>query len=900
MAGDSSSNARLPLDVLRRIDELCDGFEAALRAGRRIDPVSLVNEVVEAARGGLIYNLLSLDLEYADPGREAQVISTWLRLFPGYRDVIEKRGAKCEQSTGAVPPASPAGEVTVTAPNPVCDSTLVPEETGIGGPFAPPQSDDTYQLAAAPRQKFGDYELLEEIARGGMGVVYRARQLSLNRIVALKMILAGQLASKMDVERFYSEARAAGDLQHPNIVVIHEVGQHDGQHFFSMDYVDGPSLADKLVEGTWPPREAARLVRQIARAIHYAHTRGIIHRDLKPRNVLLTAEGQPRITDFGLAKRLHGTSGLTASGQILGTPSFMSPEQAQGKVRGVGPRSDVYSLGAMLYWLLTGRPPFSGRDAIEVLKRVIEREPTPPRRLKPQLDKDLETITLTCLQKDPAERYSSARELADDLNRFLKHEPIHSRPVGQSEKLWRWCRRKPLVASLMAAIGLLVVLLLVTGSVAWALWPKVLSKRIPDQSIYADHIRDAQRALERSNVAAAQRCLDACRGELRGWEFGYLQGLASKPAPAAMQGPGILQLDESVPPAADAHLTKSKHGFMHSATSVAFTPDTMRIAGAGDGLLKVWDALSGKEALELHDISRVAFSPDVRRIVGVAGGRLTVWDLETKRELIQLEWPTSAILGRPNAIWDAENRDWVSPPLAARPVPSPDREAVLLGRMPTWICSAYSPNGKRVAMGSSDRLLRVWDAENGRQTLTLMWHGDTVSCIAYSPDSKWIVSGSSDKTLKVWDVATDPGSLTLNPGAAFQSVRTRERLSLSGHQGTVCGVAFSPDGKRIVSASADKTLKVWDAATGRETLTIEGHLDAVQSVAFSPDGSRIVSGSADGEIRVWDAEVGVGMLTLSTDAGGIRSLAFSRDGKRIVSGSANGTLRIWDASRGTQ
>jgi serine/threonine protein kinase len=479
MAGDSSSNARLPLDVLRRIDELCDGFEAALRAGRRIDPATLVNEVTEAARGDLIRHLLSLDLDYANPGREAQVISTWLRLFPGYRQVIEKLAAKRKQSTGTVPPASPAGGVTVTAPNPVCESTLVPEETGIGAPGAPPQSDDTYRLAAAPRQKFGDYELLEEIARGGMGVVYRARQLRLNRIVALKMILAGNLASATDVERFYSEARAAGDLQHPNIVVIHEVGQHDGQHFFSMDYVDGPSLADKLVEGTWPPRDAARLVRQIARAIHYAHTRGIIHRDLKPRNVLLTAEGQPRITDFGLAKRLHGTSGLTASGQILGTPSFMSPEQAQGKVRGVGPRSDVYSLGAILYWLLTGRPPFSGRDAIEVLKRVIEREPTSPRRLNRQLDKDLETITLKCLQKDPAERYSSARELADDLNRFLKNEPIHSRPVGRSEKLWRWCRRKPLVASLMAAVGLLVILLLLTGSVVYSLWPKTIVKQIP-------------------------------------------------------------------------------------------------------------------------------------------------------------------------------------------------------------------------------------------------------------------------------------------------------------------------------------------------------------------------------------------------------------------------------------
>ena len=596
MARDSSSNSGIPLDAVRRIDELCDGFEAALRAGRRIDPATLVNEVTEAARGDLIRNLLSLDLEYADPAAGAEVISTWLRRFPGYRDVIEKLAAKRKPASGAVPPKSPAGEVTVTAPNPVCESTLVPEETRIGAPAVGPEHDDTYRLAAAPTQKFGDYELLEEIARGGMGVVYRARQVSLNRIVVLKMILAGNLASATDVERFYSEARAAGDLQHPNIVVIHEVGQHDGQHFFSMDYVDGPSLADTRVDGTWPPREAARLVRQIARAIHYAHTRGIIHRDLKPRNVLLTPDGQPRVTDFGLAKRLHGTSGLTASGQILGTPSFMSPEQARGKVRGVGPRSDVYSLGAILYSLLTGRAPFSGSNPIEVIKRVIERDPTPPRRLKPQLDKDLETITLKCLQKDPDERYSSARELAEDLGRFLKNEPIRARPAGRSEKLWRWCRRKPLVASLIAATGLLLVLLLVTLSIAWALWPKLLSKRIPEQSIDADHIRDAQRALERGNFAAAQKFLNACRGDLRGWEFDYLQSLTAKAASGAAQGPRILRLDESVPPAPDAHLTKSKPGLMHAVTSVAFTSDTKRIAGASDdGILKVWDASSGKE-----------------------------------------------------------------------------------------------------------------------------------------------------------------------------------------------------------------------------------------------------------------------------------------------------------------
>ncbi len=295
------------------------------------------------------------------------------------------------------------------------DPTLAPRTTNSGG--------------AAPGARvryFGDYEILDEIARGGMGVVYKARQVSLDRVVALKMILAGQLALERDVKRFYSEAEAAATLDHPNIVPIFEVGQHEGQHYFTVGYVDGPSLAAKLEPAGWEPRQAARLLRQIAEAVQYAHARGIIHRDLKPPNVLVGTDGVPRITDFGLAKRVQKDSDLTATGQILGTPSYMSPEQAAGKTREVGPLTDVYSLGAILYALLTGRPPFSGRDVLTTISQVMSQEPTSPRQFNPRVDKDMETITLKCLQKDPAQRYSSARELADDLDRFLKYEPIRA------------------------------------------------------------------------------------------------------------------------------------------------------------------------------------------------------------------------------------------------------------------------------------------------------------------------------------------------------------------------------------------------------------------------------------------------------------------------------------------
>lgn len=306
-------------------------------------------------------------------------------------------------------------------------------------------------------KSFGDYEVLSEIARGGMGVVYRARQTRLNRVVAVKMILQGQLASDGDIQRFYSEAEAAARLEHPGIVPIYEVGEHDGQHYFSMGFVDGESLADRVRRGPLAAREAASLVRDVAEAIEYAHQHGIVHRDLKPGNILLTRDGYPRVTDFGLAKAIEHDSGLTASGQVLGTPSYMPPEQAAGRIRDVGPLSDLYSLGAVLYCLLVGRPPFQGVTVMETLKHVVESPPVSPRMLNPSVDRDLETICLKCLEKTPEDRLASAGELAEELRRYLAGEPIRSRPVNAATRLWRWCKRKPLAAALVAAVVVLGV-----------------------------------------------------------------------------------------------------------------------------------------------------------------------------------------------------------------------------------------------------------------------------------------------------------------------------------------------------------------------------------------------------------------------------------------------------------
>jgi len=360
---------------------------------------------------------------------------------------------------------------------------------------------------------FGDYELLEEIARGGMGVVHKARQVSLNRIVALKMILTGQLAGEDDVKRFHAEAEAAANLDHPGIVPIFEVGCHAGQHYFSMGYVEGQSLAEPLRDGPLAPRQAAELVRQVAEAVQYAHDHGVIHRDLKPANVLLHKdeggrmkdeggrmkdeggrrkdeggrmkneggrmknEGQssakssssfiphpsslqhpssfqPRITDFGLAKQVEADSNLTASGQVLGTPSFMPPEQASGKLDQVGPQSDVYALGAILYACLTGRPPFQAASPVDTLMQVMDQEPAAPRQLNHGVPRDLDTICLKCLEKEPRRRYASAQALADDLGRYLQGEPIDARPPGPIGRVNRWARRRPALAITIAALTL--------------------------------------------------------------------------------------------------------------------------------------------------------------------------------------------------------------------------------------------------------------------------------------------------------------------------------------------------------------------------------------------------------------------------------------------------------------
>ncbi len=437
--------------VLPRLDIICDAFRFQWMTGRRPRIEEYLSDPKEPQRSDLLAQLIDIDREFRRRVGEQPALQDYTNRFPGYTGSLRKLSDNGNQETvnpTLDPLVSTIGPVGNPA-NGVLEATANLNET----PAA--RVEDTLAVASlsaspAAMGKFGDYELLEKIAQGGMGVVYKARQAGLNRLVALKMILAGQFANDDAIRRFYGEAEAAAKLKHPNIVRIHDVGEHDGQHYFSMDYLEGESLADLVRQNPLTNRDAATYTKQIADAMQYAHEQGILHRDLKPANVLLDHNGAACITDFGLAKLMHAESDLTATGQVLGTPSYMPPEQAAGNTSAIDARSDVYSIGAILYCSLTGRGPFNAATIVETVRQVIDCEPVVPRQINPSISRDLETICLKCLEKQPQRRYASARELSQELGRFLNGQPIHARPVSRTERLVKWMRRRPATAGLIA------------------------------------------------------------------------------------------------------------------------------------------------------------------------------------------------------------------------------------------------------------------------------------------------------------------------------------------------------------------------------------------------------------------------------------------------------------------
>jgi WD40 repeat protein len=757
---------------------------------------------------------LSPTIRIDPPGSERAHATAWSE-SEGQPTVKVPTACAVEQPATLPPPGDPSATVLHFSPG--RDAPRPPQER--------------------PIPVINGYEVLGELGRGGMGVVYRARQVRLNRPCVLKMILAGVHADPVSVVRFLSEAEAVARLQHANIVQIHHIGEADGLPYFELEYVDGGSL-DKQLDGTpWAPRRAAQLVASLACGIAEAHRLGIVHRDLKPGNVLVARDGTAKITDFGLAKSLHSESGLTRSDSIMGSPSYMAPEQAASDTKLVGPLTDIYALGAILYELLTGRPPFRGATILATLEQMQTMEPVPPRRLVPGLPRDIETIALKCLRKDPAKRYISAAALADDLQRFLAGEPVVARPVGAWERAVRWARRRPALAAVGAGFVAAVAGLLGLGAWSYHRIEEARDKAVADSYMAILGETRASRLAQRPNWRAVTRknlmhlaALDTPRRD-----FSELRS-------EAVAGVGWL----------DVRLASRFPGHDYFVYDLDFSPDGQTLASAGfDGKICLWNLKAGTLARTLRDPNKETAGPwsegapmPAARFRPATGSTTSYLAYTTRGRSVQtVGWPSSAAFDTLTA--GAQPRD------------------LAFDRGGATLAVSWSDGNVRVHDGATGALRRVVDC--GTRTSREFYRR-----IALAPAGNILATEGPDHTVQVHDITSD----------------APPRL-IGRQRGTIRGFAFSPDGRILASASEDRSAKLWDVENGHELMTLQGHTSKVVCLAFSPDGHLIATAGDDGTLRLWDAQTGRPLMVLEPEVGNLQAIVFSPDGRRLAAACAD-------------
>jgi WD40 repeat protein len=908
----------LPESALGRIDARCDRFEKqwqqAVAGGPRPRLEDEVGQTSEPERVALLRELVALELHYRRRLGETPDAGEYRQRFPDLDpDWLERELAAAS--------SVPTQDVNATLP--------------LGArPTAPPS------WPAVP-----GYEVLGELGRGGMGVVFRARQLKLDRLVALKMILAGSHAGPDELARFRTEAEAIARLQHPNIVAVYEVGEHGGLPFFSLEFCPGGSLDRKLAGTPLPTAEAARLVETLARAVQAAHDRHVLHRDLNPANVLLAADGTPKVSDFGLAKKLDAVGHTGSKTAVMGTPPYMAPEQAKGRSKEIGPTTDVYGLGAILYECLTGRPPFKAATSLDTILQVIGEEPLPVRQLQPDVPRDLETICHKCLDKQPTRRYAGARDLADDLGRFLAGKEVLARPLGSIGRAARWVRRRPTATALLAVSGL-AALILVAGLVG-LLYQSRLQEAL-DATTTQRNVAEAQRALAQQQGTEAET--QRQRAEREKAEANRQRRLADQQRGIALKAKDNAERQRLLAEGqraearrqerlAQRYLYVANMNLARRAWLEGNVASTLRllhrhapaagesVGGAGFEWRYLWRLCHADLLTFRHDdsVGPVAFSRDGKRLaVAVRDGTVVVRDTDSGKVVStlrgHLEQATGLAFSPDGTLLASAAIDgvklWDPSSDRSRPVRS------FTGHLSKVNAVTFRPDGKRVA-SAGKQTVRVWSPRTGKQFLTLRGHRNDVYAVAYSPDGKWLASASADKTVKVWrasggrlertlrghtdavvGVSFSPDGKRIASGSWDRTVRVWRRsgkakaVVLRGHTGPVSAVAFGPDAKRIVSGSWDRTALLWRVEPGATPTAFRGHTDWVTGVAFAPAGDRIASASRDCTVKLWNPRGGQGARTLRLHAGRVTGLAFSLDGSSVISSGADGKVIATDPESG--